>query len=96
MRTYRPLLVKGKILLTDITSYRKHVLSDPSAFEEPLLETSMSVVVDERGEVISAVQLGLGPKHASVAGKPLRHDILASCIRIAKKRRLQLEEAMKC
>ncbi|KAG8852346.1 hypothetical protein FRB96_008692 [Tulasnella sp. 330] len=74
---------------------KKCVLSDPSAFEEPLLETSMSVVVDEKGEVVSALQLGLGPKHAPVAGKPLGHDIMASCLRIAKRRRLQLEEAIR-
>ncbi|KAG9015404.1 hypothetical protein FRB94_000008 [Tulasnella sp. JGI-2019a] len=72
----------------------KHILSDASAFEEPLLETSVSVTVDESGKVVSALQLGLGPGHNAIAGTSLKQDVLISCIRIAKKRRTQLEEAM--
>lgn len=77
-----------------MSSCRKHIISDPSAFEEPLLETSMSVIVDESGEIVSALQLGLGPRQSAVAGATIKQDVLASCIRIARKRRSQLEEAM--
>ena len=37
-------------------------LSDPVAFEEPLLDTSISIVLDERGAILSANQLGIADK----------------------------------
>jgi len=40
--------------------YRKYVLSDPSAFEEPLLDDTITVVVDENGDFISVNHLGVG------------------------------------
>ncbi|KAF8885791.1 ribosomal protein S5 domain 2-like protein [Infundibulicybe gibba] len=60
----------------------KHILSDPTAFEEPLLDTTISVVVADGGEVISASQLGLG-----IAGP---QDPLVSCISAAQARRPEL------
>lgn len=52
------------------------ILADPTAFEEPLLETTLTVVVDSAtSQLISASQYGLGS--ASV-------DALSECIGLAK------------
>ncbi|TFK94906.1 ribosomal protein S5 domain 2-like protein [Polyporus arcularius HHB13444] len=53
-----------------------HVLADPTSFEEPLLDTTVSVVVDNNGGLISVMQLGLG----IVGGD----DVLSQCIDAAK------------
>ena len=55
---------------------RTHVLADPTAFEEPSLDTSVSVVIDDAGGLISVMQLGLG----AVGGQ----DVLSTCINAAK------------
>ncbi|OCH94510.1 hypothetical protein OBBRIDRAFT_769588 [Obba rivulosa] len=55
-----------------------HVLSDPTSFEEPLLDTVMSVTMDDDGGLVSVTQVGLG-----VIGK---QDILPQCITAAKYR----------
>ncbi|KAI0058577.1 hypothetical protein BV25DRAFT_1810587 [Artomyces pyxidatus] len=52
-----------------------HILADPTSFEEPLLDTTLSVVLDEDGELVSASQVG-------VAGE----DALPTCIARAKQR----------
>ncbi|KAF8513141.1 ribosomal protein S5 domain 2-type protein, partial [Hysterangium stoloniferum] len=36
-----------------------HLLSDPTSFEEPLLETFITVVMDEKGSLSSVIQSGL-------------------------------------
>ncbi|KAH8118854.1 ribosomal protein S5 domain 2-type protein [Phellopilus nigrolimitatus] len=59
-----------------------HILSDPTSFEEPLLDTSVSVVVDESGALTSVLQSGLGTTGAQ--------DTLLHCIALAKKRRKEL------
>ncbi|KAI0044472.1 hypothetical protein FA95DRAFT_1583740 [Auriscalpium vulgare] len=38
----------------------KFVLADPTAFEEPLLDTTISVVLDDRGALLSTAQVGVG------------------------------------
>ncbi|KAJ7284965.1 ribosomal protein S5 domain 2-type protein [Mycena rebaudengoi] len=58
------------------------LLADPTAFEEPLLDTTISIVVDENGELVSVSQVGPG-----VDG----NDTLSMCIRVAKSRRTFLE-----
>ncbi|KAJ6505978.1 ribosomal protein S5 domain 2-type protein [Mycena vulgaris] len=60
------------------------LLADPTAFEEPLLDTTISVVVDENGELVSVVQLGPG---VDASGG----DTLSTCISAAKSRRVLLE-----
>ncbi|KAI0920811.1 hypothetical protein AcV5_001406 [Taiwanofungus camphoratus] len=59
-----------------------HVLADPTSFEEPLLDTTLSVVVDENGGLISVSQLGLG-----FTGD---RDVLTRCIAAARDRRIFL------
>ena len=54
---------------------RTTVLADPTAFEEPLLETSISIVLDERGDILSASQLGVADK-----------DTMSLCVSSAKER----------
>ncbi|EIW61518.1 uncharacterized protein TRAVEDRAFT_35012 [Trametes versicolor FP-101664 SS1] len=53
-----------------------HILADPTSFEEPLLDTTISVVVDESGGLTSVMQLGLGIVGAD--------DVLNKCIDAAK------------
>ena len=64
---------------------RKHVLADPTSFEEPLLDTSISIVVGEQGDLISVSQLG-----STLVSQPeggVSRDILPECITSAKRRR---------
>jgi exosome complex component RRP43 len=51
------------------------VLADPTAFEDPLLETSISIVLDEHGDILSAGQLGIADK-----------DTMSWCVSSAKER----------
>jgi len=52
---------------------RTTILVDPVAFEEPLLDTSLSIVLDERGAILSANQLGIADK-----------DTMSACVASAK------------
>ena len=71
--------------LKTLRHIRKHVLADPTSFEEPLLDTSLSVVVGEQGDLISVSQLGSTLVSQSEAG--ISRDILPECITNAKLRR---------
>jgi exosome complex component RRP43 len=54
------------------------VLADPTAFEEPLLDTSISIVLDEDGSLLSAGQLGIADKNkmaACLAAAKERHEV---------------------
>ncbi|KAL7282756.1 hypothetical protein ACG7TL_004231 [Trametes sanguinea] len=53
-----------------------HILADPTSFEEPLLDTTISVVIDENGGLTSIMQLGLGIASGD--------DVLEKCIEAAK------------
>ncbi|KAJ7494707.1 ribosomal protein S5 domain 2-type protein [Mycena galericulata] len=64
------------------------LLADPTAFEEPLLDTTISIVVDENGDLVSVTQLGPG---ADVSGAG---DMLSTCISTAKSRRTLLAKQM--
>ncbi|KAK7696075.1 hypothetical protein QCA50_000717 [Cerrena zonata] len=55
-----------------------HVLADPTTFEEPLLDTTFTITVDEDGKLVSILQLGLG-----VVGQT---GTLEECIATAKTR----------
>jgi exosome complex component RRP43 len=55
-----------------------HLLADPTSFEEPMLDSVISIVVGEDGGLISVNQLGLG-----IAGS---RNVLAECITAAKVR----------
>ncbi|KIO22018.1 hypothetical protein M407DRAFT_79633 [Tulasnella calospora MUT 4182] len=64
----------------------KHLLYDPTAFEEPLLETSITVITDEKQQILSSSQLGLGPRGDST--------VLERCTSAAIERRLALEKVL--
>jgi exosome complex component RRP43 len=56
---------------------RTTVLADPTAFEEPLLDTSISIVLDEHGSILSTGQLGIADKDTMstyVAAAKERHE----------------------
>ncbi|KAJ3529558.1 hypothetical protein NMY22_g8956 [Coprinellus aureogranulatus] len=62
------------------------ILSDPTAFEEPLLDTTLTVLLDHStGELISVSQYGLGSASS---------DALGSCISAAKKRWQESKEKL--
>jgi len=60
----------------------KHVLADPTSFEEPLLDATLTVVLDEGSEnVISLAQYGPSFTSSSTGG-----NVSLACIRLAKER----------
>lgn len=48
------------------------MLADPTAFEEPLIETTVTVITDEEGQLLSINQLG--------QYLPPELDVLSKCI----------------
>ena len=62
------------------------MLADPTSFEEPLLDTTLSIAVDEGGGLVSVSQLGLG-----VVGS---QDVLPHCISAARERCSELMELL--
>ncbi|KAL0950364.1 hypothetical protein HGRIS_010330 [Hohenbuehelia grisea] len=67
------------------------IIADPTAFEEPLLDATLSVVIDENGEIVHAMQLGFGDAAGlDDASGATGGDTLITCISAAKTRRGQL------
>lgn len=65
-----------------------HTLADPTAFEEPLLDTTIIIVLDSTsGDLISVSQVGLGSDSGEGETKD---DTLLMCTSSAKKRREEL------
>ena len=60
---------------------RTHLLAAPTSFEEPLLDTSITVIVDEEEQVLSVLQEGIGPEE----------DVLKECLGVAKRRRREIK-----
>ncbi|KAE9402577.1 hypothetical protein BT96DRAFT_879461 [Gymnopus androsaceus JB14] len=68
-----------------------HLLPDPTAFEEPLLDTAISVILDAHAQVLALSQLGSGVE----TGQALDHtDTLARCISLAKNRHAVLKKKL--
>jgi exosome complex component RRP43 len=59
------------------------IFSDLTAFEEPLLDTVITIVVGDEDRIVSLSQLGSAVLMADNGAK----DALAECISAAKKRR---------
>ena len=57
--------------------FRLRILADPTSFEEPLLDTTVTVILDEQGDLIQVTHLGVGGQG----------DTLTECIAAAKIRR---------
>jgi exosome complex RNA-binding protein Rrp42 (RNase PH superfamily) len=66
-----PRLIQGLLAFP----HRTTILADPTAFEEPLLDTSISIVLDECGALLSVNQLGIADK-----------DTMSTCVASAKER----------
>ncbi|KAH8096594.1 ribosomal protein S5 domain 2-type protein [Cristinia sonorae] len=62
-----------------------HILADPTTFEEPLLDTTFTITLDDSGGIVSVVQLGLGMAAAGLIGGG-KGDVLNQCIEAAKRR----------
>jgi exosome complex component RRP43 len=58
------------------------VLADPTAFEEPLLETTVTVITDGEGHLLSINQLG--------QYLPPELDVLSKCIANAQGRTTEI------
>ncbi|KAJ8596856.1 hypothetical protein M405DRAFT_756868 [Rhizopogon salebrosus TDB-379] len=61
-----------------------HVLSDPTAFEEPLMDVTLTVIVDDREQLIST----------SESGAAISQETLLQCISRAKERASQLQKLL--
>jgi exosome complex RNA-binding protein Rrp42 (RNase PH superfamily) len=69
-----------------IPLYRKLIFSDPTAFEEPLLDTTITIIVGDENQIVSLSQLG----SAVLTVENGQKDALSECISIAKRRREEL------
>ncbi|EGO01276.1 hypothetical protein SERLA73DRAFT_179422 [Serpula lacrymans var. lacrymans S7.3] len=65
------------------------ILADPTAFEEPLLDATVCVVVDEEPELISVNGVGLGITTTVDSQKTIQ-----ACISAAKNRSLELQKLL--
>ncbi|PPQ94826.1 hypothetical protein CVT25_007463 [Psilocybe cyanescens] len=74
----------------------KHVLVDPTSFEEPLLDSSLSIILGDNDDIVSILQLGSLLVTMEEGGQEVQKDALVECIKSAKKRREEvMEEAFK-
>ena len=82
---------------------RTHILADPTAFEEPLLDSTVTVVTGEDStsevELLNIIQYGLGivnpsSKWTSSSGA-VADNALSACIKAAKTRRYDLARIVK-
>ena len=65
------------------------LLSDPTAFEEPLLDTTLSIIIDQDDHLISVTQLGLGLENIR-GEEEIQDSLLNICISTAIMRRKEL------
>jgi len=66
-----------------------HVLADPSSFEEPLLDSTLSVIVDDKLQLVSISQSG------ATGGTSTDNNSLLKCIATAKSRRESLSQFLR-
>jgi len=70
-----------------------HLLSDLSSFEEPLIETTLTVIVDENGDLASLSQVGFGSLQDGKADSKrsvASQEVVSRCVAAAKERRQAL------
>ena len=83
--------------VTPVTVYllnhhnRTHVIADPTSFEEPLLDSTVTVVL-QGDEAISVSQGGLGTSQKTSSDNPVK--LLVDCVEIAKKRQETVQEIL--
>jgi exosome complex component RRP43 len=79
------------------------ILADPTAFEEPLLDSMITIITGEdsalEAELLNVIQQGLGvvnPRSDPItASSSVADDPLNTCIRAAKARRAELAKIVK-
>lgn len=85
-------------------TFENSLLADPSAFEEPLLSSSISVILNENGDMMSVTQEGLAAVDGS-ADTDTNMDgdetsasssTIQRCIEGAQRRHLELLKVLKC
>ncbi|KAF5366815.1 hypothetical protein D9758_006556 [Tetrapyrgos nigripes] len=63
------------------------ILPDPTSFEEPLLETAVTVILDSTGKLVGVEQTGASvPLTGTLVGSTGYEDVTSRCITLAKKR----------
>ncbi|KAJ3504972.1 hypothetical protein NLJ89_g7661 [Agrocybe chaxingu] len=68
----------------------KFVLADPTSFEEPLLDTTISIILGDSNQIVSVSQFGSTMLTVEEDGQDTRRDALAECIEVAKARRAEV------
>jgi exosome complex RNA-binding protein Rrp42 (RNase PH superfamily) len=79
-----PLFPTLDVIYSLVSMPRSHVLSDPTAFEEPLMDVALTVIVDDREQLIST----------SESGAAISQETLLQCISRAKERASQLQKLL--
>jgi len=82
-KTREPLSLSGTPISSSFGVFdSSHLLADPTVFEEPLLETTVTVITDDEGRLISINQLGqyLSPEL----------DVISRCINNAQSRTTEI------
>ena len=78
--------------------YRKVIFADPTAFEEPLLDTTISVVLSDKEQIVSVSQLGPGllvdDEDEDEDEDGVHRDVLKECIALAQSRIGELQNAL--
>lgn len=69
---------------------RKYILADPTSFEEPLLDTSLSIVLGDDDRVITISQFGSVFVSSDDGDDDVQRDALKECLESANIRRKQL------
>ena len=71
-------------------SVRKYILADPTSFEEPLLDTSLSIVSGDDDRIITISQFGSAFVSSNDSDDDVQRDALKECLESANIRRKQL------
>jgi exosome complex component RRP43 len=67
------------------------VIADPTSFEEPLLDSNVTVVL-QGNEAISVSQGGLGTSQKTAAENPVK--LLSDCVDAAKRRQSTVQQVL--
>ena len=77
-------------LIPTLLSVRKYILADPTSFEEPLLDTSLSIVSGDDDRVITISHFGSAFVSSDDGDDDVQRDALKECLESANIRRKHL------
>ena len=89
-----PLKMRSSPMAFTFGTFESSLLADPTSFEEPLLDSSLCVVVDADLNVVSVLQEGFSAG-ASQSEESGTLSTLDRCIEQAKKQRKKLKSQLK-